>query len=130
LTPSRLKMAILPRRAQPLLNPVGIAPGVLLEVVSPSSTEPALPWEPDVGGRLASSNLLIICLPGVPREMKAIVESSLAEELARRFGNAAYMREDFISTCRDESLLAGPLAELKLEFPRVFIKSHHERFAD
>src|SRR5207245_2511408 len=64
LTPSRLKMALLPRRAQPLLNPVGIAPGVLLEVVSPSSNEPALPWEPDVGGRLSSSNLLIICLPG------------------------------------------------------------------
>jgi nicotinamide-nucleotide amidase len=127
LTDSRLKMTVLPRRGQPLLNPVGIAPGVILEVVSPTSQEQALPWEMEVGGRLSSSNLLIICLPGVPREMKSIVESSLANELAKRFGNAAYMREDFISGCKDESTLSQPLAELKSEFPKVFIKSHYDR---
>jgi nicotinamide-nucleotide amidase len=127
LTDSRLKMAILPRRGQPLLNPSGIAPGVILEVVSPTAQEQALPWEMEVGGRLSSSNLLIICLPGVPKEMKSIVESSLANELAKRFGNAAYMREDFISGCKDESTLAQPLAELKAEFPKVFIKSHYDR---
>jgi nicotinamide-nucleotide amidase len=130
LTESRLKMCILPRGAHALRNPIGVAPAVLLEVPVGESTEPALPWEPNEPWRLSSANLLLICLPGVPREMKAVIESSLASELSKRFGKSAYMREDFLSECRDESSLAVPLNELSLEFPRVFIKSHKERFGN
>ena len=49
LTPSRVKMATIPEKAKPILNPVGTAPGIKLDV----------------------NRSIIIVLPGVPSEMKA-----------------------------------------------------------
>ena len=46
LTPERLKMACLPQGAEPIENPVGAAPAVLL----------------------ALEGTCVVCLPGVPRE--------------------------------------------------------------
>ena len=51
LNPAREKMAWLPLGAQPLHNPVGTAPGVLFTV----------------------DKTTIICLPGVPSELKGII---------------------------------------------------------
>ena len=55
LTPQRVKMARMPEGARPLPNPVGTAPGMLLEV----------------------DGTTIISLPGVPAEMEAIFEESV-----------------------------------------------------
>ncbi|MBM3147940.1 MAG: competence/damage-inducible protein A, partial [Actinobacteria bacterium] len=70
LNEPRRKMARLPRGATPLLNPVGGAPGVLLRL--------------DGDGRIVGDDagaITIVSLPGVPAELKAIVEESLADEL-------------------------------------------------
>lgn len=117
---ARKKMSLLPTNSRPLSNPLGTAPGVLIEVASQ-------PAEAPDAAALTGSNPVIICLPGVPSEMKAVVATALAEDLAARFGNAAYLREDYYSDCRDEAMLAGPLAEIKAEFPKVKISSHAER---
>jgi len=128
LWPSRLKMAILPRGGRPLLNTVGTAPGVLIELAAASWEEPTAASDQSVTSvDLTGQSQVLICLPGVPAEMRAIVELSLAEDLRRRFGNAAYMREDYLTDCRDESQLASPLAEVRQEFPRVLFKSHAEQ---
>ena len=55
MTESRRKMAMIPEGSKPLNNPVGTAPAV----------------------RIESSNTTIICLPGVPDELKAIFEESV-----------------------------------------------------
>ena len=67
LNPFREKMARLPAGAEPLDNPVGTAPGVLLR----------------------AGVTAIISLPGVPPELEAIVSQTLAPFLDRTFGSGA-----------------------------------------
>ena len=108
LTPTRLKMAILPQGAVPLRNPAGTAPGVLL-------------WE----GR---SN--VVCLPGVSMEMKAIFEESLKPILEKRiirlfpFGATLFVRGIVESSL-------SPLLDRVLEaHPWVYVKSHPKGVED
>jgi len=61
LTDNRIKMAYMPERATPLPNPVGVAPGILMR----------------------EGDILIIALPGVPSEMKAIFEKHVLPILER-----------------------------------------------
>lgn len=68
LTPPRRKMTLLPRGAFPLANPIGAAPGVLLPL----------------------EHTTLICLPGVPEEMRAIVQNTLSSYLQSRFGKAGF----------------------------------------
>jgi len=106
LTPPRRKMARLPRGAVPLANPVGAAPGVLL------------PLEPTT----------LICLPGVPEEMKAIVRGALAPYLQSRFGKAGFAELRMLVECGDESRLAPLLEEVQRRLPQVYIKSRARAF--
>jgi nicotinamide-nucleotide amidase len=63
------RQAFLPEGAEPITNPVGTAPGFLVEVEKPG-TQPAL----------------LICLPGVPREMKHLMQESVEPLLAQHLG--------------------------------------------
>ena len=58
LTSHRIKMAKLPKRADPLFNPVGTAPGV----------------------KIKHNDATLIALPGVPSEMKALFEESVLDK--------------------------------------------------
>jgi len=107
LTPPRRKMALLPQGAEPLENAVGAAPGVLLPL---------------------ESGQAIVCLPGVPAELKGVFESSLAPHLPEIFGSGC-LRERVVTTnCRDESRLSRLLGELSREIPEVYVKSRPVRF--
>ena len=64
--PSAERQALLPARAEVLPNPVGTAPGF----------------------RLTHEGVEIVALPGVPSEMRAIFEASVAPWLAERTGGA------------------------------------------
>ena len=97
----RHKMAILPRGAQPIVNPVGGAPGVLLEI----------------------DDTVIVSLPGVPGELKAIVNQSLDDLFARIFGSAHYEERSLIVDLQDESAIAGELRASVAGHPGVYIKS-------
>ncbi|PWV36794.1 MAG: competence damage-inducible protein A, partial [Desulfurococcaceae archaeon] len=55
LTPERIKMAMMPKSAKPIPNPIGTAPGILVK----------------------KGNKLFVSLPGVPSEMQAIWEQSI-----------------------------------------------------
>ena len=105
ITPAREKMARLPRGATPLDNPAGAAPGVLL------------PW----------GQATIVCLPGVPGEMKAIWESSLPPVLEALFGESTFRERVVTAACGDESMLAPILRAVTARHPEVYIKSRAKR---
>lgn len=66
---STLKQALLPASAKPIPNPVGSAPGILAE----------------------HNGKLIIAMPGVPREMKAMFEEHVKGELERQLGERKFI---------------------------------------
>lgn len=103
LTEERLKMVRLPVGSRAIHNPVGAAPGVILK----------------------HDGKTIIILPGVPGEMKAILDIALPEiKTAER----VYYEETFPLEGIMESSLA-PLTEriMKKWNGQVYIKSHPQR---
>jgi len=101
LNPAREKMAWLPVGAEPLHNPVGTAPGVFFRV-----------------GRTA-----IICLPGVPSELKGIINSSLQSFLNATLGDGGSHMRAITVRCNDESIMEPVLSRVAPAHPRVYIKS-------
>ena len=101
LTPERLKMATLPEGSKPLPNPVGTAPGVLL--------------------RKGSMN--IICLPGVPSEMKTLFKESIIPIIAK-IRKGFYRENNVFITGIVESELAPLIDRVLKSNPLVYIKSH------
>lgn len=102
---ARLKMARLPRGSSPLLNRVGGAPGVLLEI----------------------DGVAIVSLPGVPPELQYIVDNSCTELFARLFGVSQYEERTLIVGTQDESAIAHVLAAVEARHPHVYIKSRAQR---
>jgi molybdenum cofactor synthesis domain-containing protein len=101
LTKYRTKMATLPQGAKPLSNPVGTAPGVMIQ--RPSTT--------------------MFSLPGVPSEMKAIFRTSILPFL--RTFHANRPRElQFKIAGIIESALAPILDEARRAYPGLYFKSH------
>ena len=102
LTPSRTKMATLPKNSKPLRNPVGTAPGMFA-------------W------RLQTS---VIALPGVPPEMEAIFNESVATMLKKKAGKSAFFETSIYIEEIMESILAPLIDRIMHANPLVYIKSH------
>ena len=101
LNENRRKMARLPAGAEPLVNPIGGAPGVLCR----------------------SGDTRIVSLPGVPGELKAIVDESLGLLVAEVFGDAHYEERSLEVELQDESAIADILRAAEAEHPAVYVKS-------
>ena len=101
MTPARRKMAQLPDSAEPLLNTLGAAPGVLL----------------------TRGKTTIVLLPGVPAEMKHIFENSLAPHLAALLTRRAYAERTLKTDAWDESILAPAVDEVAKHHLDVYVKS-------
>jgi molybdopterin-biosynthesis enzyme MoeA-like protein len=106
MSEARLKMARLPEGARPLENPVGVAPAVVLE----------------------SGGVRIVTLPGVPAELRGIVEGPLQTLLTQVFGRGTYRERQMTVECGDESELAPALRQVALAHPQVYIKSRASHF--
>lgn len=102
---ARRKMARLPRGARPLLNRIGGAPGVHLVV----------------GG------VDLVSLPGVPAELRDIVDNSCGGLFARLFGSSHYSERALLIGTQDESAIAHLLAAVEARHPDVYIKSRAQR---
>ncbi len=102
LTQARVKMARLPKGAQPLRNPVGTAPGVTTE----------------------DKETVLIALPGVPSEMEAIFEDSIVPLLRRRAGDTSFFETSIFADDIMESTLAPLIDQTMHDNPQVYIKSH------
>jgi molybdenum cofactor synthesis domain-containing protein len=102
LTPAREKMAIIPRDAAPLPNPVGTAPAVTIK----------------------RGTVTIFVLPGVPQEMKAIFDDSLVEPLKQAVSDRVFFEASLHVSGVMESKMAPLIKEVMQENPLVYIKSH------
>ncbi|MEM2513626.1 MAG: nicotinamide mononucleotide deamidase-related protein [Candidatus Bathyarchaeia archaeon] len=102
LTHYRIKMARLPRGAKPLPNPVGTAPGVLIEY----------------------EGINLVMLPGVPQEMMAIFDESLVPLLRLASGDLVFYEASLDVRGVPESDLAPMIDQVMRENPYVYIKSH------
>ncbi len=101
LNPFREKMAWLPAGSHPLHNPVGTAPGVLLR----------------------QGATTIICLPGVPPELEAIITHTLASFITATFGKGGSFQRTLTVRCNDESIMVPALSRVVALHPQVYIKS-------
>jgi len=105
LTPPRVKMAKLPEGANPLPNPIGTAPAVLIE----------------------HEGTTIIALPGVPAEMEAIFEESVVQILKKAAGDAIFFETSIYVLGVMESVIAPLIDQVMHDNPYVYIKSHPGR---
>ena len=106
LTKARLKMAMIPVHGNAVSNPVGTAPAVQIKV---GKTE-------------------IFCLPGVPREAKAIFKKTIADHVRLKAAQTTFLEKWVEVTGVMESALA-PLVERTMEhWPSVYVKSHPRGF--
>jgi len=101
MTETRRKMAQLPDGAEPLLNTLGAAPGVLLR----------------------RERTTIVLLPGVPAEMMHIFDNSLAPHLASLFSRQVYAERTLKTDAWDESILAPVVDRAAERNPQVYVKS-------
>ena len=108
LTDVRRKMAYLPRGAEPLHNPVGAAPGVLLR----------------------EGETVVVCLPGVPAELKGIFASSLQPLLRDLFGGRVFLERVLVTDCGDESRLAPIVNRVAADHPQVYVKSRAQAYSE
>lgn len=106
MTEARLKMARLPEAARVIENPIGAAPAVAL----------------------TTRATRLVALPGVPAELKAIVEGPLQALLKEVFGRGSYREREVTVECGDESRLAPALRQVVAAHPEVYIKSRASHF--
>lgn len=100
LTPAREKMAWLPEGTVPLYNTIGTAPCSLLR----------------------AGRSVIICLPGIPKELKGIFNSSLQPFLQETFRGGSSVMHTVTVICNDESVLEPVLSRVAPAHPEVYIK--------
>ncbi len=104
------RQALLPASAIPILNPVGTAPGFIVE--APRKGQPPA---------------LLICLPGVPREMKHLMQETVEPFLADRLGpDRVYIRSRVLRTVGiGESMIDSRIADLMARSnPTVGLAAH------
>jgi len=101
LNEARRKMARLPQGAEPVLNPVGGAPG----------------------GAVRHGATTFVSLPGVPEELAGIVEQSLEPVFGRIFHAGHYEERTLVVDLQDESAIADILGSVEAAHPEVYVKS-------
>ena len=102
LTRPRRKMAQIPVGAVPVRNPVGTASAV----------------------RLIVGRTQIFCLPGVPKEAKAIFRASVSKAIRARSGGVRFAERWLGVRGIIESSLAPIIDRVMRNWPGVYIKSH------
>lgn len=108
ITPSRMKMAKIPLGSRPLKNPLGSAPGILLSYESST----------------------IICLPGVPDEMKGIMLKHVVPILKKRLPKFYRLQATIQISGITESVLAPILDNILSMVKNIYLKSHPMGFED
>ncbi|HET7149643.1 MAG TPA: molybdopterin-binding protein [Candidatus Nitrosopolaris sp.] len=110
LNENRLKMAKIPIGSNPIQNPVGSAPAVLI----------------------TSGEIKIVCLPGVPEEMKAIFLESILPQMKRISGDFHIVESGYETIGVSEAMLAPTLAKIVESNPpsSIYLKTHPQGYAN
>lgn len=102
LTQPRLKMAMLPAGAKPIHNPVGTAPAVTL----------------------TERGIKFVILPGVPAELQAIFNKTIADIVRAMAGRQFFYETSITVFGLPESQIAPLIDQVMEKMPTVYIKSH------
>ncbi|HJU79303.1 MAG TPA: molybdopterin-binding protein [Nitrososphaeraceae archaeon] len=107
---ARLKMAIIPTGSTPIENPEGNAPGILLCV----------------------RKTKIICLPGVPIEMKAIATKCILPRIKQEIGDFTIMETNYLIKGISEAMISSRLTKIVDSAPndRLYLKTHPRGYID
>ena len=107
---ARLKMAIIPKGSTPIENPVGNAPGILL----------------------CMHKTQIICLPGVPNEMKAITTKSILPRMKQEIGDFTIRETNYHVQGISEAMISSRLTKIIDSAPndRLYLKTHPRGYVD
>jgi molybdenum cofactor synthesis domain-containing protein len=107
---ARLKMAIIPIGSTPIQNPVGNAPAVLLSV----------------------NKTRIMCLPGVPIEMKEIVTRNILPQIKQEIGNFTIREINYYIHGISEAMISSRLTKIVASAPKdgLYLKTHPQGYVD
>ena len=110
LNSARLKMAMIPQESKPIYNPVGNAPAV----------------------HIFTKKTQIVCLPGVPSEMKAIFTHSILGNIKQEIGQFAVEERYYHVEGVSEATLSRTLIKLVRSFPRraLYLKTHPQGYTN
>lgn len=111
LNDTRLKMARIPRGSVPIQNPVGSAPSIYIEFRR---------------GAGSSGKTSIVCLPGVPKEMKAIFSRNILPRIKKAVNNYYFVESMYETIGVSESMLASTLSRIVNSYPTkdIYLKTH------
>lgn len=102
LTRFRLKMATFPLSARPISNAVGTAPGMMVRFQKTTT----------------------ICLPGVPKELRAIFSQHIAPMITAKSGKSGHISRTIEVSRIFESELAPLIDRVMRQEREIYIKSH------
>lgn len=104
----RLKMAKIPVGSNPIQNPVGSAPSVLIEM----------------------GETKIVCLPGVPKEMEAIFLESILPQMQKIIGDFHIVESSYETIGVSEAMLAPTLSEIVESNPHdsIYLKTYPQGY--
>jgi molybdenum cofactor synthesis domain-containing protein len=105
LTPRSVKMATLPQKTAPINNPIGTAPGVQIDL----------------------QETTLFALPGVPAEMEAIFNETVAPMIKQAVGNVEFCEKSIFANKIEESRLAPLIDKVMCDVEGVYVKSHPMR---
>jgi molybdenum cofactor synthesis domain-containing protein len=110
LNKARIKMALIPNGSIPIMNPVGNAPAVRVNI----------------------KKTKIVCLPGVPSEMKAIFINSILSEIKQEVGEFTLEERLYRVEGVSEAMLSGALTKLVKTTPResLYLKTHPQGYTN
>jgi nicotinamide-nucleotide amidase len=119
LNDARLKMAKIPRGSVPIQNPIGSAPSIYVEVKRGTETVARK------GGTTS-----IVCLPGVPKEMKAIFARNILPRIKDSVNNFCFVESMLKTVGVSESMLASTLSRIVDSYPTndIYLKTHPKGF--
>lgn len=100
----RLKMAKIPVGSNPIQNPIGSAPSVLID----------------------TDETKIVCLPGVPKEMEAIFLESILPQMKKIVGDFHIVESSYETIGVSEAMLAPILSDIVESNPHdsIYLKTH------
>lgn len=110
LNHTRLKMARIPEGSTPIQNPVGSAPAVLIEI--------------------ANKTTKIICLPGIPKELKAIFSENILPQIKKSISDFYIVRSFCETIGISEAMLAPTLCSIidMYSSDSVYVKTHPQGY--
>jgi nicotinamide-nucleotide amidase len=101
MTPPRVKMAMFPEGTEMVVNPIGTAPALKVNI----------------------NGTILYSLPGIPMEMEAIFNQTIAPAIKEAVGKAAFCQRSLFVEM-GESRLAPFVDQVMKDNPGIYIKSH------